>query len=117
MFLFLFASVAVALLVFLMKPDADRIGLGVGAFFSAVASSYITTAELPGAGIITLCDLINILGMITVFLTIMSSVIIKHFAVDDNNLPLAKAINRISMLLFLFGYIISNIVLAQMASA
>lgn len=118
MFLFLFASVAVSLLVFIMKPtSSERVGLGVGAFFSAVASSYVTTSELPGVGILTLCDLINILGMVTIFLTVLSSVIVKHIAVDKEDYDFAKLVNRLTFWIFLVGYIASNVIIAQTASA
>jgi hypothetical protein len=46
----------------------DRIGLGVGAFFASMASSYISLNELPGVGIRTLTDTVNGLAMVTIFL-------------------------------------------------
>lgn len=116
MFESLFASVAVALLVFFMNPQGDgRVGLGIGAFFAAVASSYVTTTELPGIGILTLSDLINILGMITVFLSVLCSIIVMKVAEDETKLGLAKIFDRLSFMIFLIGYIGANIVIALMA--
>lgn len=113
----LFASVAVALLVFLMDPKGDgRVGLGIGAFFAAVASSFITSNELPGMGILTLSDLINILGMATIFLSVLCSIIVMKIARNEKELALARVFDRISLGIFLAGYIISNIVIAKMAS-
>ena len=117
MFLFLFASVAVAFLVFLMKPiSEERVGLGIGAFFSAVASSYVSTQELPGAGVLTLCDMINMLGMVTIFLTVLCSVLLKRVAVEDN-IAFAKLLNRVTFWIFLAGFVVSNIIIAQTASS
>ena len=116
MFESLFASVAVALLVFFMNPQGDgRVGLGIGAFFAAVASSYVTTTELPGIGILTLSDLINILGMTTVFLSVLCSIIVMKVAENDSKLGLAKIFDRLSFVIFLAGYSVANIVIALMA--
>jgi len=117
MFESLFASVAIALLVFFMNPQGDgRVGLGIGAFFAAVASSYITSSELPGIGILTLSDLVNILGMLTIFLSVLCSIIVMKIAEDDKQLRLAKLFDKISLGIFLAGYIVANIVVAQFAS-
>jgi hypothetical protein len=117
MFESLFASVAIALLVFFISPKGDgRIGLGIGAFFAAVASSYVTTNELPGTGILTLSDLVNILGMATIFLSVLCSIIVIKTAENDKNLVLAKILDRISLGVFIVGYILANIVIAQVAS-
>lgn len=116
MFESLFASVAVALLVFFMNPQGDgRVGLGIGAFFAAVASSYVTTTELPGIGILTLSDLINIFGMVTIFLTVLCSIIVMKVAEDETKLVLAKIFDRLSFMIFLIGYTGANIVIALMA--
>ena len=116
MFQSMFASVAVALLVFFMNPQGDgRVGLGIGAFFAAVASSYVTTTELPGIGILTLSDLINILGMVTIFLSVLCSIIVMKVAEDDSKLGLAKIFDRLSFTIFLVGYSVANVVVAMMA--
>ena len=116
MFESLFASVATALLVFFMNPQGDgRVGLGIGAFFAAVASSYVTTTELPGIGILTLSDLINIMGMATIFLSVLCSIFVMKIAEDENKLGLAKIFDRLSLIIFSWGYIISNIIITQMA--
>lgn len=117
MFESLFASVAIALLVFFMNPRGDgRVGLGIGAFFAAVASSYISTNELPGIGVLTLSDLVNILGMVTIFLSVLSSIVVMKLAEKENQLRLARIFDRISLTIFLAGYIIANAVIAMIAS-
>ncbi len=117
MFESLFASVAIALLVFFMNPQGDgRVSLGIGAFFAAVASSYITSSELPGIGILTLSDLVNILGMVTIFLSVLCSIIVMKIAENEEQLRLAKIFDKLSLVIFLIGYITANVVLAQFAS-
>lgn len=117
MFESLFASVAIALLVFFMNPNGDgRIGLGIGAFFAAVASSYVTSSELPGIGILTLSDLVNILGMTTIFFSVLCSIIVMKIAENEKHLRLAKIFDKLSLIIFLTGYLVANIVVAQFAS-
>ncbi|MFW2372653.1 MAG: hypothetical protein ACN4GM_05980 [Gammaproteobacteria bacterium] len=117
MFQPLFASVAIAFLVFFMNPAGEgRVGLGIGAFFAAVASSYVTTTELPGVGILTLSDMVNIMGMVTIFLSVFGSVIVMHIAKDEMQIELARLFDRVSLLVFVAGYGIANILIAQVAS-
>jgi hypothetical protein len=109
--------VAIALLVFFMNPRGDgRVGLGIGAFFAAVASSYVTSSELPGIGILTLSDLVNILGMSTIIFSVLCSIIVMKIAEVEKNLRLAKIFDKLSLVIFLTGYIIANIIVAQAAS-
>ncbi len=117
MFQVLFASVATSLLVFFMNPQGEgRVGLGIGAFFAAVASSYITTSELPGVGIVTLSDIVNILGMVTIFLSVFCSIIVNKITQNGNNLTFANVFDKLSLLLLSIGYVVSNITIAQVAS-
>lgn len=117
MFQVLFASVAIALLVFLMNPNGEsRVGLGIGAFFAAVASSYVTTAELPGVGIVTLSDIVNILGMITIFLSVLCSIMVMKITRNGKNMELAGFLDRVSIVIFIIGYVVSNVIIANTAS-
>lgn len=117
MFQVLFASVAIALLVFLMSPQREgRVGLGIGAFFAAVASSYITTSELPGVGIVTLSDIVNILGMVTIFLSVLCSIVMLKITEHGKNLELAKWLDRVSLIIFIAGYVVSNVIIANTAT-
>ena len=117
MFQPLFASVAIALLVFFMNPaGGGRVGLGIGAFFASVASSYVTTTQLPGVGILTLTDMINNMGMLTILLSVFCSVVAMHIARDKKHIELARLFDRVSLLVFVTGYGIANILIAQIAS-
>jgi len=116
MFQALFASVGIAFLVFLMDPAGEgRIGLGIGAFFAAVASSCFSTSELPGIGILTMSDMINILGMVTILLSVLSSIIAMHVAKNPQNVMIARLYDIISLPLFIAGYTTANIIAARCA--
>lgn len=116
MFQSLFASVAIALLVFFMKPDGEgRVGLGIGAFFAAVASSCFSNQELPGMGILTMSDMVNIIGMLTILLSVLSTIIVMHLVKDEQNRPLAVIFDRTSLAILTCGYVVCNITIALSA--
>lgn len=114
MFQALFASVGIALLVFLMDPAGEgRIGLGIGAFFAAVASSCFSTSELPGIGVLTMNDMINIFGMITILLSVLSSIISMHIVKNPQNTEIARLYDIVSLSMFATGYTVGNIIIAR----
>ncbi len=113
----LFASVAIAFLAFILGPSSgERFGLGVGAFFASVGSSYVNLSELPGVGMVTLIDMVNGLAMVTIFLTLLGSVLSSRIARGDSQLVTAQAFDRISLALFVTGFVSVNAVMALLAS-
>ena len=113
----LFASVAIAFLAFILGPTSgERMGLGVGAFFASVASSYVNLSELPGVGMVTLIDMVNGLSMVTIFLTIMGSVIVSRIAGNEAQTALAERFDRVSLFLFVVGFSAANVVMALLAA-
>ncbi len=114
----LFASVAIAFLAFVLGPaSGERMGLGVGAFFASVASSYVNLSELPGVGMVTMIDMINGLAMVTIFLTIMGSVLSSRIARNKAQIAIAERFDKISLVIFIVGFISVNVVMALLASA
>ncbi|VAW89819.1 hypothetical protein MNBD_GAMMA17-1273 [hydrothermal vent metagenome] len=117
MFQGLFASVAIAFLAFLLVPAADdRISLGVGAFFAAMANAYINLAELPGVGRVTLTDMVNGIGMVTILLTIFATIISTHIAESKGDVKHARAFDRISLVLFIVGFVGVNVAIVVAAT-
>ncbi len=117
MFQGLFASVAIAFLAFILgSSSGERFGLGVGAFFAAVGSSYVNLSELPGVGMVTLIDMANGLAMATIFLTLLGSVLSSRIAKGDSQLAIAQSFDRISLALFVTGFVGVNLVMALLAS-
>jgi len=117
MFQGLFASVGIAFLAFLLAPAADdRVGLGVGAFFAAMANTYINLAELPGVGRVTLTDMVNGIGMVTILLTIFATIISTHIAETKGDVKRARAFDRLSLLLFIIGFVGVNVTIVLSAA-
>lgn len=106
----LFAAVGVALLAGFFKAHEEiRIELLVGGFFAAVANSYITSTYLPDTGTMTLMDLINLLGLATIFLCMIQTVISSRFAANDKEF--SRQFDKVSFGLITFMYLAINIAL------
>ena len=117
MFQGLFSAVLISLLVFFVLPiDKPRFALGIGAFFAAVAATYITKSQLPGVGIITLSDMINGIGLTTIFLTLLSSIIALYLYDKKKQKRLAGLMDKLSFIIILVGYVTVNITIALAAS-
>jgi hypothetical protein len=118
MFQALFASVAIALVVFFIKPTFvdPRFGLGVGAFFAAIGNNIFVVTLLPPAGRVTLTDMVNLIGLVTIFLTLVQSTISLHFC-DTSRWRLSRFFDRVCFPLFLLGYTVVNFLLPFVAKS
>lgn len=117
MFQGLFASVAIAFLAFILgSSSGERFGLGVGAFFASVGSSYVNLNELPGVGMVTLIDMANGLAMATIFLTILGSALSSRIVKGKGQLEIAQSFDRISLVLFVTGFVSVNVIMAVLAA-
>jgi hypothetical protein len=113
----LFAAVGVALLSGFFKAHEEiRIELLVGGFFAAVANSYITATYLPDTGAMTLMDKINLLGLVTIFLCMVQTVISGRFARHDEE-AFSRLFDRVSYGLIALVYVGLNVALPLMAQS
>lgn len=112
-FVGLFAATAIAMLAFFIKPtDVDpRFGLGVGGFFGAVANMLIASSLFPDSGIMTLMDMVNGIGMITIFLTVVQSTISLYLYDILEEVPLSRLYDRVSLVIFATGVLVINILI------
>lgn len=118
MFQALFASVAIALVVFFIKPTYvdPRFGLGVGAFFAAIGNNIFLVSLLPPANRVTLTDMVNLVGLVTIFLTLVQSTISLHLC-DTERWRLSRYFDRMCFAIFLVGYLTVNLVLPLAAKS
>ena len=67
----LFAAVAVAFIVFFIKPTHvdPRFGLPVGGFFAAVGNNIFVSSQLPASDRVSLANLTSAFGLVTIFLS------------------------------------------------
>ncbi|MFZ6028870.1 MAG: hypothetical protein ACOYYS_14235 [Chloroflexota bacterium] len=117
MFQGLFAAVAISLLVFFIKPtDVDpRFGLSVGAFFAAIANTYVVASLLPDSGAMTLTDMVNGIGMGVIFLTLLQSTISLYLYDRRGMQALSGLFDRASFVILATVYLIINIAIPWVA--
>jgi hypothetical protein len=113
MFQALFASVAICLIVFFIKPiHVDpRFGLGVGALFATVGNNIFVGSMLPPAEGITLVAMINAIGLATIFLTLVQSAISLYIEDTMGQEKLRRFFDKVSFVVFLMGYAVLNLLL------
>jgi len=111
LFLALFVSVLIAISVFFIKPtDVDpRFGLGVGALFAASATAYVISSALPPSGGMVLADLVNALGILVIFLTVMESILSLYLYDIKDKPALSRYLDRVMFIIFLTGFLAVNI--------
>ena len=107
----LYAAVAIALLVFFIRPiHVDpRFGLGVGAAFAAVTNNLAVTGAVPTVPGLTLTSLINGVGLATIFLSMVESCI-SLYLLDTLGLEkLYRQLDKLTFWILLVGYVALNI--------
>ncbi len=109
----LYAAIALALSVYFIKPaDVDpRFGLSAGAFFGAVANIYLSNSLLPDAAGFGLIDVVNAVGLLTIFLTVAESVI-SLYLYDIREAPaLSNLLDRTTFWVVMPCFILANVVI------
>jgi hypothetical protein len=105
----LFVAVAVAILGFFLKPDyAPRFVVGVGALFAAVANYYNILSMQPIVGYMTLADIINLIGILTIFLSLIQSSISVYMYDNLGKKELSRRFDKYSAIVFILCYVSIN---------
>ncbi len=113
MFQALFAAVAVALIVFFIKPmNLDpRFGLPVGGFFAAVSNNTFVSGLLPASDRVTLASMVNATGLLTIFLVMVESTAAVYVEDTLGQERLARFCDRTFFVVVLVGYVAVNVAL------
>ena len=105
----LFVAVSVALLGFFLKPDyAPRFVAGIGALFAAVANYYTILSMQPIVGFVTLADSINLIGILTILLSLIESSISLFIYEHLENRDFYWRFDKYSIVTFILCYIFIN---------
>jgi hypothetical protein len=106
MFHALFVAVAIALLPCFLRPtDLDpRFGLGVGALFAAVANSYLVGTLVPDTGELSLADMVNLLGIVTIRITLVESTVSLSLYDSRGERELSRLLERTSFIVVSVGF-------------
>lgn len=115
----LFASVAIAFIVFFIRPiHVDpRFGLGIGAFFAAIANNISVGTSLAPIHRFTLTAMVNALGLATIFLTLVQSAISLYIEDTMGREKLHRFFDKVSFTVFLIGYTATNLLLPLAAKS
>jgi len=117
MFEGLFSAVAVAMLSFFIRTTTtNRISLGVGAFFAAVAATYVATKNIPNVGILTLTDVITGVSMLMVFLVIWHTIIATRLFEIHQDEQMVHRFDMIGFVIFLASFVMVNATMVINAS-
>jgi hypothetical protein len=113
LFLALLVSGLIAISVFFIKPtDVDpRFGLGVGALFAASASAYVIASAMPPSGGLVLADMVNVIGIMVIFLTIMESILSLYFYDIQDKQALSRWMDKVMIVVFTLGFLAMNIII------
>lgn len=118
MFEALYVAVIISMLAMFIKPtNVDpRFGLGVGGLFAAVANMYVTSSLIPDNGNMTLADVVSAIGIWTILLTIVQSVISLYILEHKQNEAFSRSLDRYCFFTFAGCYLLVNIALPFSAS-
>lgn len=109
----LFASVLISFVVFFIKPiHVDpRFGLSVGAFFAAVGNNIYVASQMPQSDRITLTAMVNLIGLVTIFLNIVQSAISLYVLDTMGRERLSRFFDIVSFAALFLGYVAVNVFL------
>lgn len=112
-FIGLFAGMLLTFTSFLIRASegGPRISLPVGSYFGAVANAYLVSGMLPSSGQFGLAEYVSFLGLFTIFVCLLVSVVsmfVWHVVGDK---ALSRALDRVALLVIGAGYVAINIVL------
>lgn len=105
-FIGLFTATLIAMIAFFIKPIFvdPRFGLGVGGFFGAVANALRSDDFASGAETLNFIDIVNGVGLITIFLSIVESTLSLYLYDMCGEKALSRKLDLVSALIFGFSF-------------
>ncbi|MDU2064263.1 MAG: hypothetical protein E6713_05410 [Sporomusaceae bacterium] len=112
-FLSLFAAILLTLSSFFIKPSdiGPRFSLPTGAYFGAVANSYVANSILPPSGAFGIADHIAGIGLFTIGLSIILSLCSHYYYVRKDEKDLSIVMDRLMFLIVGGSCLIANILI------
>jgi hypothetical protein len=111
-FLSLFAALLLALSSFFIKPSdvAPRFALPTGAYFGAVANSYVVNSIMPPSGTFGLTDYVTGIGLFTIFTSIAIALLSTYYIRKDDK-EMSYVLDRTMFLVVGFSCVAANIII------
>lgn len=112
-FLSLFAAQALTLASFFIRVSdvAPRFAIPTGAFFGAVANSYVANSVLPPSGVFGLVDYVAGLGLFTIFLSVVMSLVSSHICIKKEDKAMSYVFDRVMFLALTICCVAANVLL------
>ena len=109
----LFVAVAIAFIAPFIKPTHvdPRFGLGIGAVFAAVGNNIVAGMSLQNAEGVTLLQMVNAVGLATIFLTIVQSSVSLYIYDSLGRTRLSRTLDMFCFAAFVVGYVGVNVAL------
>ena len=119
LFIGLFAGVLLTIGSFFIRPadTGPRFGLPSAAYFGAVANAYLVNSTLPSSGQFGLADFVTLIGLFTIFVCFLSSLISAYFYLKRDEKEFSRELDKVSWITIGLGFLIVNIVLPISAFA
>lgn len=116
-FIGLFAGMALALTSFAIRAaDAGpRFSMLAGAYFGAVANSYLAGSLIPSSGQFGLVEYVTFLGLFTIFLSLLATVLSAFIWNTLDDKPFSRRFDRWTAVTVAFGYVAINLLLPWFA--
>ncbi|QFY41652.1 hypothetical protein F6R98_02610 [Candidatus Methylospira mobilis] len=117
-FLSLFAAILLALSSFCINPAdvAPRFGLPTSAYFGAVANTYLVSSLLPASGSFGLVDSISLIGLFTIFIAIVLSLVAAYYHRNDNK-DLVVVFDKVMLWVVGLCCLVANIIIPWCANS
>lgn len=116
-FIGLFAGMALALASFgLRASDAGpRFSMLAGAYFGAVANSYLAGSLIPSSGQFGLVEYVTFTGLFTIFFSLIATIISLFIWNKQGDKPLSRAFDLVTVACAGAGYVLTNLAMPMAA--
>lgn len=113
LFIGLFAGVFLTISSFFIRPSdtGPRFGIPSAAYFGAIANTYLVNSMLPSTGQFGLADLVTGVGLFTISICVVASLISCYFYLRRDEKEFSHNLDRVSWITIGTSFLVINIVL------
>lgn len=113
LFIGLFAGVLLTMCSFFIRPSdtGPRYALPSAAYFGVIANAYMTHSMLPPSSYFGLTDLVTGIGLYTITLSVIASLLSGYFYLRKKEEEFSRQIDRLSWRYIGAGFLLVNILL------
>jgi len=117
LFVGLFAGVLLTIGSFFIRPSdtGPRFGIPSAAYFGAVGNTYLVSSILPSSGQFGLADFVTGIGLFTISLCVVSSLMSGYFFLRKEEKEVSRSLDKVSWIAIGIGFLLVNIILPIVA--